>query len=118
MPKPERSIPMTDGRRIGQRSEAQRAHIDRRKAIRLRRNLGLGPNLSLGSSPTPESDARPTSMRNGDDHTHWWKISEPNGPTSEGICKHCGRAKEFRNSFEDVDSNTHTELVLAANSRY
>lgn len=117
MPKPEKFIPMTDGRRTGQRSEGQRAYIERRKAARMR-GLGLGPALPPRNSPAPESDAKPTSIRTKDDHAHRWRISEPNGPTSEGICKHCGRAKEFRNSFEDVDSNTPTELVLAANSRY
>lgn len=29
---------------------------------------------------------------------HFWVIETPNGPTSQGICKLCGRIQEFRNS--------------------
>ena len=29
-----------------------------------------------------------------------WVIEPPNGPTSLGKCKKCGKEKEFRNSFE------------------
>ncbi len=34
---------------------------------------------------------------------HRWVIDAPNGlPTSTGICKRCGGAREFSNSWEDV----------------
>lgn len=29
---------------------------------------------------------------------HFWLIETPNGPTSQGTCKHCGKAQSFRNS--------------------
>jgi len=29
---------------------------------------------------------------------HHWVIDSPDGPTSLGVCKHCGREKEFNNS--------------------
>ena len=31
--------------------------------------------------------------------THYWLIEQPNGPTSEGVCKLCGERAEFRNSM-------------------
>jgi hypothetical protein len=31
---------------------------------------------------------------------HHWVIDPPNGAVSQGSCKVCGEAKEFRNSFE------------------
>jgi hypothetical protein len=30
---------------------------------------------------------------------HHWQIPSPNGPTSIGMCKHCGETREFRNSI-------------------
>lgn len=30
---------------------------------------------------------------------HHWVIDAPNGPISQGHCKTCGAAREFRNSF-------------------
>lgn len=32
---------------------------------------------------------------------HHWVIDPPNGPTSSGHCKLCGRARKFPNSSED-----------------
>ena len=32
---------------------------------------------------------------------HYWVIDPPNGPTSTGHCKHCGRNRRFPNSSED-----------------
>ena len=29
---------------------------------------------------------------------HFWMIETPNGPTSQGVCKMCGKEQEFRNS--------------------
>lgn len=33
---------------------------------------------------------------------HHWLIESPKGPTSWGMCKHCGRRREFSNSASDV----------------
>ena len=30
---------------------------------------------------------------------HYWKIEEPDGPTSEGKCLRCGKEKEFYNTI-------------------
>jgi hypothetical protein len=30
---------------------------------------------------------------------HFWDIEVPNGPSSKGVCKHCGEKKEFLNAF-------------------
>ncbi len=28
---------------------------------------------------------------------HYWIIDAPDGPTSKGVCKHCGATREFAN---------------------
>jgi len=33
---------------------------------------------------------------------HHWLIDGPDGPTSWGLCKYCGAAKEFLNHFTKV----------------
>lgn len=35
------------------------------------------------------------------DCQHHWLIDPAAGPVSLGVCKHCGRTKEFRNSLSD-----------------
>ena len=30
-------------------------------------------------------------------HEHFWDIESPNGPTSEGTCRHCGERRTFVN---------------------
>ena len=32
---------------------------------------------------------------------HYWVIESSGGPTSKGVCKFCGAAKEFSNRFPD-----------------
>jgi hypothetical protein len=32
---------------------------------------------------------------------HHWVIDRPNGPTSVGVCKYCGKHGEFRNSLDN-----------------
>jgi hypothetical protein len=32
--------------------------------------------------------------------SHWWVINEPCGMTSEGVCKFCGKTKQFFNSVD------------------
>ncbi|MCH7800956.1 MAG: hypothetical protein IIC24_05350 [Chloroflexi bacterium] len=34
------------------------------------------------------------------DCMHHWVIDQPNGPTSEGVCKICGMTQEFKNSIQ------------------
>ena len=34
------------------------------------------------------------------DCVHHWIIGRPNGPTSMGTCKICGREQEFKNSIQ------------------
>jgi len=48
------------------------------------------------------------------DHFHHWKIEEPNGLVSIGVCKHCGLTKEFRNWLSDGDFITNEEHRSAA----
>lgn len=33
---------------------------------------------------------------------HHWRIEEPNGRESQGVCKRCGAVKKFANSTESV----------------
>ena len=48
------------------------------------------------------------------DHMHRWRIDEPNGPTSTGVCKVCGIEKTFRNWLPDMDFITNEEHRVAA----
>ena len=45
---------------------------------------------------------------------HYWIIETAHGPTSKGVCKHCGEEKEFLNSWQDSlwDSDISTLLNL------
>ncbi len=36
-------------------------------------------------------------------HFHSWRIDEPNGPVSVGVCKECGATKAFKNWLADGD---------------
>ncbi len=56
-------------------------------------------------APKPETQA---------DHFHRWRIEEPNGPTSKGICKICGAEKVFKNWLSDTDFITNEEHRVAA----
>ena len=49
---------------------------------------------------------------------HHWVIDSPSGPTSIGICKHCGAVKEFTNylpysSWDDDRTGTHKKARRA-----
>lgn len=48
------------------------------------------------------------------DHFHRWRIDEPNGPTSGGVCSVCGITKEFKNWLSDMDFITNEEHRSAA----
>jgi hypothetical protein len=47
-------------------------------------------------------------------HVHRWRIEEPNGPLSAGICTVCGARREFRNWLADGDYLTNGEHRWAA----
>jgi len=47
------------------------------------------------------------------DHFHRWRIDEPSGPVSEGVCKECGITKQFRNWLSDGDFITNEEHRVA-----
>ena len=36
-------------------------------------------------------------------HTHFWLIESAHGPMSRGVCKYCGLAQEFRNSWYNIE---------------
>jgi len=42
-------------------------------------------------------------------HFHRWRIEEPNGPTSRGVCKVCGAEKQFKNWLAEGDFITNEE---------
>lgn len=48
------------------------------------------------------------------DHGHRWRIEEPDGPVSMGVCKICGATKEFKNWLSDSDFITNEEHRMAA----
>jgi hypothetical protein len=48
------------------------------------------------------------------DHAHRWRIEEPNGPVSHGVCKVCGTTKEFKNWLSEGDFITNEEHRIAA----
>jgi hypothetical protein len=48
------------------------------------------------------------------DHLHRWRIEEPNGPVSRGVCKTCGTTKEFKNWLAEGDFITNEEHRAAA----
>lgn len=48
------------------------------------------------------------------DHGHRWRIDEPSGPVSTGVCKICGETKEFKNWLSDSDFITNEEHRMAA----
>jgi len=33
---------------------------------------------------------------------HHWILETPNGATSAGVCRSCGRSRSFHNAFEDI----------------
>jgi hypothetical protein len=41
------------------------------------------------------------------DHFHHWRIEEPNGPMSKGVCKICGVEKEHKNNNDRNPLTTH-----------
>lgn len=60
------------------------------------------------------TESRKTETATPADHFHHWRIEEPNGLVSIGVCKHCGTTKEFRNWLADGDFITNEEHRSAA----
>lgn len=48
------------------------------------------------------------------DHFHHWRIAEPNGQMSRGVCKICGAEKDFKNWLSEGDFITNEEHRLGA----
>ncbi|GMV86965.1 MAG: hypothetical protein AMXMBFR80_28180 [Dehalococcoidia bacterium] len=48
------------------------------------------------------------------DHFHRWRIEEPNGPVSRGVCRVCGAEKQFKNWLQDGDFITNEEHRVAS----
>ena len=47
------------------------------------------------------------------DHYHRWRIDEPSGPVSSGVCKVGGATKQFKNWLSDGDFITNEEHRVA-----
>ncbi len=61
-----------------------------------------------------KNTARASAAVETSDHLHRWRIEEPNGPTSTGVCKVCGTEKIFKNWLSDMDFITNEEHRVAA----
>lgn len=58
--------------------------------------------------------AKTTEARASEQHFHHWRIEEPNGLVSVGVCKLCGATREFKNWLADGDFITNEEHRSAA----
>jgi hypothetical protein len=47
-------------------------------------------------------------------HAHHWRIDEPNGQYSRGVCRVCGAERVFKNWLEGQDITTNEEHRQAA----
>ncbi len=47
-------------------------------------------------------EERPEVLETENECHHHWLIEGARGTTSRGVCKYCGQAKEFYNSWADV----------------
>ena len=72
------------------------------------------PSRTPKPKPQPSPERRPTNLptitRPKGKHVshcpqgaHRWRIAEPEGPTSPGVCGLCGAQREFQNSFSEHD---------------
>jgi len=39
-----------------------------------------------------------------DECSHYWIIEIANGPKSRGVCKYCGKSRDFLNSMPDLNA--------------
>lgn len=72
-------------------------------ALRSRRSsirLGHTPGWNRSNLSTSKRKEKLGKTAGKPDHLHRWRIEEPNGKTSEGVCS-CGEHKEFKNSSEE-----------------
>lgn len=61
------------------------------------------------------SETTAISSKATEQHFHRWRIEEPSGPMSKGVCRECGATKEFKNWLSDGDFITNEEhRVMAA----
>lgn len=71
--------------------------------VRKKRHFSINPKNNGANTALNTQLSAPSS-----DHAHHWKIAEAEGPVSEGICKHCGTRKPFKNWPEDLDFSSTT----------
>jgi hypothetical protein len=45
----------------------------------------------------------PETQRDEPTHAHRWRIDEPQGEVSHGLCRLCGAQREFRNWLPELD---------------
>lgn len=50
------------------------------------------------------------------ENAHHWIIEEAQGPTSTGMCRNCGKTKEFKNWLVDSDFVTNEEHRVSRES--
>ncbi len=48
---------------------------------------------------------------------HFWKIETPDGPTSKGVCRWCGKKREFINDFRTCAQNFVHRAILFEEER-
>ena len=61
-------------------------------------------------------EASPVSVLEKDECSHYWVIESATGPTSQGVCKFCGVARDFQNSFLDPNHQKRDSRVLKESS--
>lgn len=60
------------------------------------------------------TDSTMTTMTMTPQHSHHWRIAEPDGEYSDAVCVACGAEKRFRNWLAETDYITRSEVGLAA----
>ena len=54
-------------------------------------------------------DSRYVETQEHPNHAHRWRIAEPSGQTSQGVCRYCGATRQFRNWLGEDDFVTNEE---------
>ena len=57
-------------------------------------------------------EASPEQVLEKEECSHYWVIESATGPISQGICKLCGAAREFNNSFPEPNYLKRNSRVL------
>jgi hypothetical protein len=47
---------------------------------------------------------------------HYWIIDFPEGPVSNGVCKHCGMKKRFFNSLDNIELQNDERYKIACSN--